>query len=151
MKQTRSVAIFDFCRRICMGIRGFFANFASYSTKRIPIKRPKTIRQIILGEAQGLTIPPKSSPRRIITLVPRILIVPSQSIACTPRNKDVRGLCTCKQKQSTRNESAQAGRFIHQFHRHETYSVSAPPIGGPTPLAKLHTIPVSPRKKPRSL
>jgi hypothetical protein len=115
------------------------------------IKNPKTIKQITFGEAHGLIIPPRLSPRRIIKLVPMIAIVPSQSIICAPRYRLVRGLWTFRQRQSTRNETPQAGRFIHQFHRHETYSVSAPPSGGPTPLARLHTTPVRPRKKPRSL
>ena len=68
-----------------------------------------------LDELHGLIIPPMWSPSKIIMLKPSTAKVPNQSIAYTPRNRLTRGLCTCRQKQSTTKENPKHGRLIHQF------------------------------------
>jgi len=145
MKQTKTDAKFDRLRNIRIGMMGFCANIASYTTKIMLAKDPKTSKQITFGEPQGLIIPPKFKPRRNIKLMPRTKRIPSQSTAFMPRRMLVLGLCTCKQRQIIRNDKPEIGRLIHQFHLQETYCVSAPPRRGPMPPARLHTTPMSPR------
>lgn len=85
------------------------------------MKKPKTIRHTTLGDPQGLITPPKFNPIKIIKAKLRRRAIPIQSTAFRPGSRPVLGLYTCKQVQSIRNDTAEIGRLIHQFHLQETY------------------------------
>ena len=133
------------------GISGYFASHFSLYIKSSDMKQPKITRQTTCDELQGKVVPPKSSPRSSINVNPRIERLPNQSTAFMPSTIFVRGLCTSRNSSKSKKAIPHNGKLIQYIHLHETFSVRAPPMIGPTVPAIAHTNSRSPRYKLRRL
>ena len=93
-----------------MGMIGYRANRVSLKKKRTDMNNPKTIRQMTVGEFQGKEMPPKLRPSRSITVRPRIVRLPNQSMAFMPSMIPVLGLCTSRKKSNSVNAVPETGK-----------------------------------------
>lgn len=100
-------------QKMCMGIRGCFANLASYQMKIPNAATPMTRGAIALADAQSLSAPaPVWRPKRKATVPPMIRTTPVQSSARRLSKRRAVGMSASSVHINTARAAALIGRLI---------------------------------------
>lgn len=135
-----------FCRKICNGTNGYLVPYCCHARKATEVQKPSTIGSMTATDFQGWSSPAQVRPSMKRMDPQRVRKHPKKSTLVIFSFQLPETFLSGIANTTASEHSALSGRLSRKIHRQPALDevASAPPLSGPTPLARATAAPNMP-------